>query len=262
MNQLIDKEKQRRNRFFILLLGALFILSILQVNITVDRLVNSVDRGWYIMQSLFPPTISNYSDIFIAAIESIQIAIIGTVLGIVLSLILAIFVAKNTTPHPLFSYIAKGLAAFVRAVPALIWALLFIVAVGLGPTAGIFAIGVNSVGMLVKIYSESIEEIDQGAIEALQATGASKLQIITQGIIPSVARIFISWSFFRFEINIRYSSVLGVVGAGGIGWELIRASRVMDYGEAIGITIIIFVIVLLSENLTTFLKERIELAPI
>src|SRR5699024_1876305 len=111
------------------------------------------------------------------------------------------------------SYLVKSVAAFIRAVPALIWALLFIVAIGLGPTTGILALAVNSFGMLMKVYAEAIEEIDDSLIDALKATGASKIQIVMQGIIPSMLRIFITWSIFRFDINIRYAAVLGIVGA-------------------------------------------------
>jgi phosphonate transport system permease protein len=180
----------------------------------------------------------------------------GTLWGIVFSIVLAMFAAKNVAPHISISYGVKAFAAFVRAVPALIWALLFIIAIGLGPTPGILALAVNSVGMLLKVYAEAIEEIDQGVIEALKATGASKFQIVMQGVIPSVMSIIISWSIFRFDINIRYAAVLGVVGAGGIGWELVRASRIMAYDEVLGITLVIFAMILCAELLARYLKNK------
>ncbi|WP_096188021.1 phosphonate ABC transporter, permease protein PhnE [Evansella halocellulosilytica] len=258
MMRMKTNEEYRKRVLHLLLFLMIFVISISQIDLSYDRIISSFERGSYILKDIFPPKISDYELIWHAALESIQIAILGTILGIILSLILCLFAAKNISYHISVSYFVKGFAGFVRAVPALIWALLFIVAVGLGPTAGILAIGINSVGMLVKIYAESIEEIDEGIIEALQATGASKFQYIMRGIIPSVASIFISWSLFRLDINIRYASVLGVVGAGGIGWELVRSTRLMNYDEAMGITIVIFFIVILSEALTKVLKKRLD----
>src|SRR5690606_29408103 len=135
--------------------------------------------------------------------------------GIIFSIILAVFAARNLTPHISISYLIKGFAAFIRAVPSLIWAILFIIAVGLGPTPGIMAIAVSSIGMLLKNYAEAIEEVDIGVIEAIRATGGTMTHIILQGVIPSIINIFVSWSLFRFDINIRYAAVLGIVGAGG-----------------------------------------------
>ncbi|WP_054635026.1 ABC transporter permease [Thalassobacillus sp. C254] len=112
--------------------------------------------------------------------------------------------------------------------------------------------------MLVKVYAENLEEIDMGVVEALQAAGASKFQVITQAIMPTIMSAFISWSVFRFDINIRYAAVLGVVGAGGIGWELVRASRLLAYDQMLAITLVIFAMILTIEMITRFLKQRAD----
>jgi phosphonate transport system permease protein len=124
------------------------------------------------------------------------------------------------------------------------------------------ALAVNSIGMLVKVYAESIEEIDQRVIDAIKATGGSPFQVVMQGVLPTISSIFISWSVFRFDINLRYATVLGVVGAGGIGWELIRASRMIAYNEMLGITIVMFLMVLGAEYVTRFLKQWADRAAI
>lgn len=235
-----------------------FVLSVTQLDIDGKRLMQSFDRASYILADMFPPVFNEPKSLLEAALESVQIAILGTVFGVILSIVLCMFAARNVSPHPSIVYAVKGFAGFVRAVPALIWALLFIIAVGLGPTAGMLAIAVNSIGMLVKVYAESIEEVDQGMIEALKATGATRFQIVTQGILPAVANMFISWSLFRFDINIRYASILGVVGAGGIGWELVRASRLLNYDEALGVMLVIFLIIILSEACTRYLKRKMN----
>ncbi|GAE26431.1 phosphonate ABC transporter [Halalkalibacter wakoensis JCM 9140] len=110
--------------------------------------------------------------------------------------------------------------------------------------------------MLVKVYAEAIEEIDKGVIEAIKATGGSQFQVIMQGVLPTIMSAFISWSVFRFDVNIRYAAVLGIVGAGGIGWELVRASRVMAYDQVLGVTLVIFGMIISMEFLTRYLKKR------
>lgn len=255
------KEKNRLTKSIIWgLTIAFFIFSLINIGIIDQRIFQAFSRLELLIGDMVPPTISEPMGVGKAAIESLQVAIMGTVWGIIFSIILAMFAARNISPHMSVSYLVKSVAAFIRAVPALIWALLFIVAIGLGPTTGVLALAVNSIGMLMKVYAEAIEEIDDSLIDALKATGASKFQIVMQGIIPSIMSIFITWSIFRFDINIRYAAVLGIVGAGGIGWELVRASRIMAYDEVLGITIVIFAMILGVELVTRFIKQRMEVA--
>ncbi|MDQ0300560.1 phosphonate transport system permease protein [Salibacterium salarium] len=253
------KKQKRRTTFFLFITLFLFlVISLAQLGVAPGKLLDSGERIQSMLNSMVPPDVHEPSGVLEAAIESLQIAIMGTFWGVILSLILAVFGAKNLAPHWTISYIVKGFAVLVRAVPALIWALLFIAAVGLGAVPGILALAVNSTGMLIKVYAEAIEEVEKGYIEAITATGASKFQLVMQGILPLITPIFITWSIFRFDINIRYASVLGVVGAGGIGWELVRASQTMAYNEMLGITIVIFAIVLFAEWVTRFLQKWIE----
>ncbi|AXF55901.1 phosphonate ABC transporter, permease protein PhnE [Salicibibacter kimchii] len=253
----MKKEKNQTTQHLIITVAAvLFFFSLFQLDVISETFLASFDGLLGITSTMFPPTIDEPIDIFGAAVESLQVAIMGTVFGILFSIFLAAFAARNLAPHWSISYAVKAFAAFVRAVPALIWALLFIVAVGLGPTPGILALAVNSIGMLVKIYAESIEEIDESVLDAVKATGASKFQVIMQGVVPMLLSTFISWSVFRFDINIRYAAVLGVVGAGGIGWELVRASRMLAYDQMLAITLVIFGMILAVEMLTRFMKGR------
>lgn len=260
MTRLTNQKKDWKKYGFYGFLLIFLIISLFQVDMNIQRLKNSFERASYIMSDMLPPTFAEPRSLWEASLESIQIAVLGTAFGIVMSLFLCVFAARNLTPHILVSYSVKAFAGFVRAVPALIWALLFIIAVGLGPTAGILALAVNSIGMLVKMYSESIEEIDTGVIEALKVTGASPFQIIMKGVLPTVSSIFTAWSLFRFDINIRYAAILGVVGAGGIGWELVRAARLLNYNEALGITFIIFLIVIISEQFSRYIKKRLNIS--
>ncbi|WP_051314819.1 phosphonate ABC transporter, permease protein PhnE [Alteribacter aurantiacus] len=254
------EKKKVQNTIFTVLAFAFFIFSMLQLDIVPERLMRSFERLTYIFGNMFPPKLNEPIDVFGAAIESIQVAILGTIIGILVSFFLAVFAAKNLTPFKPLSFAIKSFAGFVRAVPALIWALLFIVAVGLGPTPGVLALAINSIGMLVKVYAEALEEIDMGVVEALESAGASKVQVILQGVIPSMLSAFIAWSLFRLDVNIRYSAILGVVGAGGIGWELVKAAQMSRYDEALMVTIVIFLMVMSAEVISEFMKKRANAA--
>ena len=206
----------------------------------------------------FPPDLATLWRLGPAVVDTLQIGIVGTALGIVLSLVLGAFAARNLTPHPALSFLLKAAFGLTRAIPALVWALLFIVAVGLGPLPGILALAVNSIGMLGKIFAETFEEVDSGVIEALRSTGARLGQVFREGIVPETLPTLISWSIFRLDINIRYASILGIVGAGGIGWELARSARMGDFPATITVTLVIFALVWTVELASNALRRLID----
>lgn len=236
----------------------LYLISLLRLDIDIARIQSGYSNLSAFVTGMFPPDLSILRRVIPLAIESMQIAIMGTVLGLILSAVLGMLAAKNLSPIPGLSIFLKGLFALTRAIPALIWALLFIVAVGLGSLPGILALGVNSIGMLGKVFSETFENVDKGVLEGLRSTGASGLQVFIQGVIPETIPIIVSWSVFRLDINIRYSSILGVVGAGGIGWELVRASRMLDYQAVLTITLIIFIMIYSFEQLTSSIRKMVN----
>lgn len=238
-------------------LFAMFLVSASTLGIDTDRIA----RGWAQLDRFFnrafPPDVDTFWRLGPAVLDTIQIGIVGTFLGILLSLFLGALAAKNMAPSLWLSYLLKTAFGLTRAIPALVWALLFIVAVGLGPLPGILALAVNSVGMLGKIFAETFEDVDNGVIEALRSTGAGPVQIFTQGFVPETLPKLISWSIFRLDINIRYASILGIVGAGGIGWELSRAARMGDFQSAITVTLVIFVVVWAIEQVSTALRKMV-----
>ncbi len=238
----------------VLLLG----YSLGQLGLDIDRMVRGASQLRAFIDRAFPPDLETLPRLWRPAIATVQIAVIGTLIGIVLSLFLGAIAASNLTPHWTIGFALKTFFALTRAIPALIWALLFIAAVGLGPLPGILALGVNSIGMLGKIFAEAFEEVDPGVIEAIRATGGNPLQVVVQGVIPQAMPTLVSWSIFRLDINIRYSSILGIVGAGGIGWELSRASRMGDYPSAITVTLVIFLTVYVIELVTDQLRKRVQ----
>lgn len=253
-------EARRRltRRILWFVVAAVVVLSMLQLGFVPQRFADAAPRATFVWERMWPPVIEGPAQVGVAVLESLQIAVVGTIAGILMSLPLALVAARNITPIGPLSHVVKAVAGFIRAVPALVWALLFVMAVGLGPVAGMVALAVNSIGMLVKVYAESLEEIPMGPIEALRATGASRTQIVYHAILPSVSRLFIAWSVFRFDINVRYSTILGVVGAGGIGWELARAASLSRYDVALGVTVVIFFMVMATEAVSQWMRGRID----
>ncbi|MBU9713678.1 phosphonate ABC transporter, permease protein PhnE [Evansella tamaricis] len=255
------RKKTKRDRFLtgILIFGGLFfIFSLIQLNLDYSRLISGTSKLFSFVGHMMPPDFSTWEKVIGAGLESLQIAIVGTSIGVVLALFLSFLAAENLSPHRTISWMIKGIAAFVRAIPALIWVLIFIVAVGMGPFPGILALAFNSLGMLVKVFAQSIEEIDDGVLEAMRSTGASWMQVIFQGVIPTVLTAYMSWSIFRLEIDFRYATILGMVGAGGIGWELTSAMRMYRLEEASFIILVIFLMVFTVEVTGNQLKKMIQ----
>ncbi|OZM58189.1 phosphonate ABC transporter, permease protein PhnE [Lottiidibacillus patelloidae] len=188
-------------------------------------------------------------------VETIFIAYAGTLIAALLAVPFAFLAAKNMSGK--FSSTGKFILNAIRAFPEIILAIIFVGSFGLGPIAGIMAIGIHSIGMLGKLYSEVIESIDMSVVEALEASGANKLQTIWHGVIPQVIPECSSYAIYRFEIDVRASSVLGIVGAGGIGAPLIIAAQMRDW-ELVGmILIVIIVVVTIIDFLSAYLRKKI-----
>ena len=210
-----------------------------------------------IVRRSMPPDFSNFDTVLWPTLETIDIAIFGTLMGLILSLPLAVLAAANVTPSRVFYYLSRGIIGFTRAVPDLVWALLFVTAVGLGPFPGGLALAVHSIGMMGRLFAETIEHMDMAPIEALSLTGARRMQIFTHGVLPSVLPSLLGISLYRLDENIRSSLVLGFVGAGGIGFQLLTAMNLFQYQQVSVLLIVTFVIVLAAERLSAVARERL-----
>jgi phosphonate transport system permease protein len=191
------------------------------------------------------------------AFETFFMAYIGTVLAVLLSIPIALGAARNTTPHRLVMAVCRGFIALMRAIPDLIFALIFVRAVGIGVLAGILAIGLNSIGMVAKLYADAVEQIDEGPREAVLATGASRLRAIVTGVVPQVLPAFIGTALYRLDINFRTSTILGYVGAGGIGFLLQQYLGGLQYDRALGVVTVIVVLVLVVEFTSASVRSSI-----
>ncbi|MFP4126629.1 MAG: phosphonate ABC transporter, permease protein PhnE [Alphaproteobacteria bacterium] len=199
-------------------------------------------------ERMFPPRWSYMERLWWPLWDTLNIATLGTLLGIALAVPTAFLAARNTTPSAL---VVRPVALFVivtsRSINALIWALLLVAIIGPGVLAGIVAIGLRSIGFIGKLLYEAIEEVDERQVEAVRATGASAAQVVDYGIVPQVLPAFAGISVFRWDINIRESTILGLVGAGGIGLQLQSSLNVLAWPQVTLILLCILVTVLVSE---------------
>jgi phosphonate transport system permease protein len=210
-----------------------------------------------IISRAMPPAWSELGDTAWPALETIDLAIFGTVFGVILAVPLSLLAASNVTPARPLYYLARGVIALTRAVPDLVWALLFVTAVGLGPFPGALALAVHSVGMLGRLFAEVIEDMDFGPVEALTLTGASRLQVFTHAVAPGVLPSLLGISLYRFDENLRSSLVLGFVGAGGIGFRLLTAMNLFQYQTVSLLLIATFILVMLAERGSALLRRLV-----
>ncbi len=210
-----------------------------------------------LLSRAMPPAWSEFGDILWPTLETIDLAIFGTLFGVLMAVPLAVLAASNVTPARPLYYLARGVIALTRAVPDLVWALLFVTAVGLGPFPGALALSVHSIGMLGRLFSEVIEDMDFGPVEALTLTGASRLQVFTHAVVPGVLPSLLGISLYRFDENLRSSLVLGFVGAGGLGFRLLTAMNLFQYQTVSLLLIATFILVMAAERSSALLRQQV-----
>ncbi len=204
----------------------------------------------------FPPSFRDWRIYVDEMLVTVQIAIWGTFISVVLAVPLGLACSSNMVPGWVYQPMRRVMDA-CRAINEMVFAMLFIVAVGLGPFAGVLALAVHTTGVLAKLFSEAVEAIDPRPVEGVRATGAGALEEIVYGVIPQVLPLWISYALYRFESNVRSASVLGIVGAGGIGtvlWEIIRS---FQYAETCAVMIIVIAFVTLIDLLSSQIRKAL-----
>jgi phosphonate transport system permease protein len=222
----------------------------------VSRLVTNSTNIQTFAQGLLQPDFSNWR-LFVAQMWlTIQIALWGTFLAVLLAVPMGLVAARNIAPFWVVTPV-RWVMNLLRSIPDLVMALLFIVAVGLGPLAGVLAITLNTTGVLAKLFSEAVESIDKGPVEGVRATGGSSLHEIVWGVVPQVAPLWTSFALYRFESNSRSATVLGLIGAGGIGQVLFESMNSFDFSAVSAIVIIVVVAVTLIDMLSQAMRKRL-----
>ncbi|MGF1621081.1 MAG: phosphonate ABC transporter, permease protein PhnE [Rhodomicrobiaceae bacterium] len=228
-----------------------------QIEIVWPWLYDAPEQMGDLFRRMVPPDITNLRQIMWVLVETVNIATLATGVGVILSLPVAYIAAQNTTPNRATLWLGRLILVTSRSVNTIIWALLFVAIFGPGALAGILAITFRSLGFLGKLLGEAIEEIDRRPVEALQATGASKGKVILYAIVPQVMPTFWAVSILRWDINIRESTVLGLVGAGGIGLILQGAIDTFNWQEAATVLLAILALVIIGELVSAWLRKKI-----
>jgi phosphonate transport system permease protein len=237
---------------------------------------DSFDQILIYIKKLFPPDFSApvIREALKGTIETFAISFMGTVIAVVIALLLVFFTSRNLIYSGLLyemearqrwkraarmlPYLAaKGLLNVLRTIPEMVWALMFVFLVGLGPFPGVLALGVHTGGVLGKLFGEVLENVDNQPIESLQATGANRVQILFYGILPQVLPQFISYTLYRWEVNIRVAAVLGLVGAGGLGQRIHIAISLFLENQLLTLLIAIYILVTIVDYLSAYLRRKV-----
>lgn len=207
---------------------------------------------------MVPPDFTRWQHWMKPLLDTLAMSIAGTALAVLLSLPLALLAAPNTTPHPVLYRGTRTLLAALRSVPEIILGIIFVAAVGFGALPGVLALAFHSVGMVAKFYAEAIEHVDPKPLEAAHAAGASRFQVITHAVLPQVLPQLADITIYRWEYHFRASAVLGIVGAGGIGFELMAALRLIKYDEVSAILLTILACVVVVDAIGAMLRRKLK----
>jgi phosphonate transport system permease protein len=224
---------------------------------SLDRLLSSPPKLADFFSRAWPPSTHNLDRLAWKMVETLQIAVAGAAIGIVLSLPIALLAARGVLVGRGVNLVVRVILGFIRAVPDLAWALVFVVAVGLGPFAGMLAIAIDTIGFCGRFFADDMENTDPGPAEALTATGAKRIDIAASAVIPAALPAFVSTSLFAVEKAVRASTILGLVGAGGIGIELKVGFDLFDYPTALSVILMIAVVVIGVEQIGAVLRQKI-----
>ena len=231
--------------------------SLSTINIIWPWLWDAPQQMGDLFSRMYPPSLNDWEMIAITLLETVNIATIATFFAVFLSLPIALIAAQNTTPNKLTLWIGRFILVSSRSVNTIIWALLFVAIFGPGVMAGILAIIFRSIGFIGKLLGEAIEEIDRAPIEALEYVGASRFKILIYGVVPQVMPTFFAVSILRWDINLRESTVLGLVGAGGIGIVLQGAIDTFAWQTVATILLAIIGLVIVGEALAAWLRKKV-----
>lgn len=245
--------------YLILLLSlALFILGLIELDVTVERLLKGFSKLADVFGLMVPPESKGRTIEFMWAIaETVAMAFLGTLIASILAVPLALLGARNVMPIGPIRFFVRRSSDIVRGLDSLVWAIFFVGIVGLGPFAGILAIAMNDTGVLTKLYAEALENTDPEQSKGVRATGAGRIQTLVFGVLPQVLPVFLANSLYFVESNVRSATILGVVGAGGIGFFLMDRMMISAWREVAYIILMVLVTVAIIDSVSRLLRHRL-----
>jgi len=256
--QMLARQRKAKRRLSLLLLAAAVVFSVWYIRFDFLEFAAGIPIFLrFLFVDFMPPNLSDVSKYMKPVLDTLAFGVAATFISSIVGLVAAFLMAHNTTPHPVVRLALRGIVAFLRNVPFLVWASILVVLFGVGAMPGIFALILFGSGFLSRVYAEAIEEADKHTIEAIDACGATYGQRLKHAIIPQFMPGYISWTLFMFEITIRASAVLGLVGAGGIGSQIKLTMDLFQYSKTATVIVIMIVMILAVEFFTQRIRERL-----
>ena len=255
----LRRDRRRRFRWAALILGLVVFYAASWSLAQIDpmRLVTGLPRLGHWLASAWPPKLDELPLFLQRTAETVAMAAIGTTIATLLAVPAAVLASRNITPLPRLYYPVRWFLNVLRGIDSFVFALLFVAAVGLGPFAGVLGIALHTWGSAAKLYADHIENAQLGPLEAVRSTGAGRYTAIVYGLLPDVLPVLLSTTLFWWEFNVRSSTVLGVVGAGGIGLELKNSMDLLDFSRLFTIIAVILIVVTALDQLSAWLRRRL-----
>jgi phosphonate transport system permease protein len=255
----LHRNLRRRVRWAVVIAGlaVFYAVSWSLAQIEPVRLMTGLPRLGRWIASAWPPRLDELPLFLRRTAETVAMAAIGTTIATVLAIPAAVLASRNITPLPRLYYPVRWFLNALRGIDSFVFALLFVAAVGLGPFAGVLGIGLHTWGSAAKLYADHIENAQLGPLEAVRSTGAGRYTAIVYGLLPDVLPVLLSTTLFWWEFNVRSSTVLGVVGAGGIGLELKNSMDLLDFSRLFTIIAVILIVVTALDQLSAWLRRRL-----
>jgi len=221
------------------------------------RLWEGIPRMWHWMMTAFPPNLDNWDAMLLRAFETVAIATVATLIASLISFPMSTLMAGNTRPWPWLASVLRAFANFCRAIDTVVFAILFVAAVGLGPFAGVLGMIVHSIGVIAKLNSEAIETLPSAPMESAVMSGANRLKVVSYAMLPTAMPNLASTSLYVWEANVRTSTVLGLVGAGGIGMEIKAAIDLLDFQKLLTLSVIVLLMVGVIDRMSVWARKKL-----
>ncbi len=254
-------KKIKKSKYKGFLIGILVVLiyfwAIRGTNTSIGGFVEGIPFMLDFIARMFPPDLSNLGLYLLKAGETLQMAIMGSTIGAIIAFPLSFLAARNVTPNKFIYHTVRSIFDTFRGINEIVWGLIFVSMVGLGPFPGVLALSIHVTGALGRYFSEAIESVNPETIKALVSTGANKFQVIIRGILPEVRIPFMNYALYYLENNFRAATVLGLVGAGGIGMELLTSLKLFKTQEALTILIIMVLMVMAIDRLSAYIRKKV-----
>ncbi len=240
-------------------IGLFILWSAWELRPSPSRLIGGMEAFFSLLTTMFPPDFSPDARgrIWTGMLESIAMSIVATAIGVLISIPIAVMAAENLVPKPVY-YVGRSIVSVSRALHELVLAIITVVAVGLGPLAGVIALIIATPGFFAKLLSEELEDIDGGQADGIRAVGGSSIQVLLYGVAPQVIPRLIGLTIYRWDINIRASTIVGIVGAGGIGVTLLNSFDRYEYDFSLAIILVIIAVVMFGEIMSAVARRRVQ----